>query len=210
MRLPFSSSTSQTYFPFQLVHTDVWTSPIYSNSGYKYYVVFLDDYTHYIWTFPIRNKSEVFHIVRSFFSYARTQFRLPVLALQTDNGTEYDTYALRHLLAANGAVLRLSCPYTSPQNGKAERILRTINDCVRTMLLNSAAPLSFWAEALQTATYLLNRRPCRATGTTTPHHLLLGTSPSYDNLKVFGCLCYPNTAATSTHKLSPRSLVCVL
>ena len=27
-RLPFHDSTSQTYFPFQLVHSDVWTSPV--------------------------------------------------------------------------------------------------------------------------------------------------------------------------------------
>jgi hypothetical protein len=45
-RLPFHDSVRQTYFPFQLVHTDVWTSP--SNSGYKYYVVFLDDFTHHV------------------------------------------------------------------------------------------------------------------------------------------------------------------
>jgi hypothetical protein len=56
---------------------------------------------------------------------------------------------------------------------------------------HSAAPLSFWAEALNTATYLINRRPCRATGPVTPHHLLLGVPPRYDELRVFGRLCYP-------------------
>jgi hypothetical protein len=53
VRQPFSSSQTVTYFPFQLVHSDVWTSPIHSNSGYKYYLVLLDDFTHYIWTFAI-------------------------------------------------------------------------------------------------------------------------------------------------------------
>ena len=58
-RLPFAPSVSQTFFPFQLDHSDVWTSPVYSYSGYKYYVIFLDDYKHYIWTIPLRNKSDV-------------------------------------------------------------------------------------------------------------------------------------------------------
>jgi histone deacetylase 1/2 len=209
VRLPFNPSVHQTFFPFQIVHSDVWTSPVYSNSGYKYYVVLLDDFTHFVWTFPIRQKSEVFPIICNFFSYVRTQFGLHVLALQTDNGKEYDSTAMRSFLANHGAVLRLSCPYTSQQNGKAERVLRTLNDCVRTMLIHSGAPLSFWAEALQTAAYLLNRRPCRATGTTTPHDLLLGVPPRYDELRVFGCLCYPNTTSTSAHKLSPRSVACV-
>jgi len=130
VRLPFASSDTPIYFPFQLVHSDVWTSPVYSNSGYKYYVVLIDAYTHYIWIFPIRNKSDVQDVIRTFFSYVHTQFQLPILALQTDNGREFDTHALRNFLAAQGTCFRLSCPYTSQQNGKAERILRTINDCV--------------------------------------------------------------------------------
>ena len=51
--LPFTDFASRTYFPFQIVHSHVWTSPVYSHSGYKYYVVFLDDYTHYLWTIPL-------------------------------------------------------------------------------------------------------------------------------------------------------------
>lgn len=60
------------FFPFQIVHSDVWTSPIFSHSGYKYYVVFLDDYTHYLWTIPLRNKSDVLPTVRAFISYVHT------------------------------------------------------------------------------------------------------------------------------------------
>ena len=81
VRLPFSNSTSHSYFPFQLLHSDVWTSPVYSYSGYKYYVVFLDDYTHYLWTIPLRQKSEVLPTIRAFIAYVQTQFRLPILAL---------------------------------------------------------------------------------------------------------------------------------
>lgn len=209
VRLPFSASETYTYFPFQLLHSDVWTSPVLSHSGYRYYLAILDDYTHYLWTFPMRNKSEVLPILRSFLAYVQTQFRLPVLALQTDNGKEFDSTASRTLFAAHGIQFRLSCPYTSQQNGEAERVLRTLNDCVRTMLLHSAAPLAFWAEALSTATYLLNQRPCRATGSATPFGLLFGAEPSYDELRVFGCRCFPNLTATTKHKLDPRSMICV-
>jgi hypothetical protein len=130
------------FFLFQLVHSEVWTSPVLSHSSYKYYVVFLDDYTHYLWTISLRNKSDVLPTIRSFISYVHTQFRLPILAFQTDNGREYDSTAMR-LLSSLGTQLRLSCPYTSQQNGKAERILRTLNYCLRTMLNHSAAPLTF-------------------------------------------------------------------
>jgi transposase InsO family protein len=182
---------------------------VLSHTGYKYYVVFLDDYTHHVWTFPLRQKSEVLPTIRAFFAYVHTQFRLLILAVQTDNGKEFDSYALRAFFSNHGTQLRLSCPYTSQQKGKAERVLRTINNCVRTLLVHCAALLAFWAEALATATFLINRRPCRATGTTTPHELLLGAPPCYDDLRVFGCRCYPNTTATAAHKLSARSTACV-
>ncbi|KAM3317106.1 hypothetical protein ACQJBY_034988 [Aegilops geniculata] len=70
-------------------------------------------------------------------------------------------------------------------------------------------PPRFWAEALNTSTYLINRRPCRASAPCTPHELLLGVAPDYSQLRVFGCLCYPNITATTRHKLEPRSLACV-
>jgi hypothetical protein len=129
--------------------------------------------------------------------------------MQTDNGREYDSAALSAFFSSHGISLRLSCPYTSQQNGKAERMLRTINDCLRTLLIHSGAPTTFWAEALNTATHLINRRPCRATRTLTPHELLLGVPPRYDELHVFGCLCFPNLIAMALHKISPRSTACV-
>ena len=85
-------------------------------------------------------------------------------------------------------------------------MLRTLNNSVRALLLHASMPPRFWAEALNTASYLLNRRPCH---TSTPHELLLGVAPDYSVLRVFGCLCYPNTAATARHKLDARSAACV-
>jgi hypothetical protein len=73
-RLPFSTSTSRAPNNFDLIHCDLWTSPIVSVSGYKYYLVILNDCSHYIWTFPLRLKSETFSTLANFFAYVRTQF----------------------------------------------------------------------------------------------------------------------------------------
>lgn len=210
VRLPFSSSNSVSLVPFQIVHADVWTSPVVSCSGFKYYLVLVDDFTHYVWTFPLRAKSEVLQCLLHFHAYTRTQFQLPLIAFQTDNGKEFDNHGLRTHLANHGVNLRLSCPYTSSQNGKAKRIIRTLNDCIHSLLLHAAMPDKFWVEALATATHLLNRRPCQTSGAVTPFQLLLGCPPSYAHLRVFGCLCYPNQSSTAAHKLSPRSTPCVL
>jgi hypothetical protein len=41
--MPFVSSTSRADNNFDLIHRDMWTSPVVSVSGYKYYLVILDD-----------------------------------------------------------------------------------------------------------------------------------------------------------------------
>jgi hypothetical protein len=143
-----------------------------------------------------------------FVAYARTQFGFPVKCFQADNGTEFTNNATHSFLAAHGIIFHLSCPYTSPQNGKAGRVLRTLNNCVRTLLIQASMAPSYWAEALAAATYLLNWRPS-SINHEIPYAWLHKTPPSYEHLLVFGCLCYPNLQATSPHKLAPRSIACV-
>jgi hypothetical protein len=47
-KLPFCSSSHRVEHPFDLIHLDLWTSPVISVSGSKYYLVILNDYTHYL------------------------------------------------------------------------------------------------------------------------------------------------------------------
>jgi hypothetical protein len=45
---------------FNLIHYDLWTSPIVSISGYKYYLIILDDHSRFVWTFPLHIKFDNF------------------------------------------------------------------------------------------------------------------------------------------------------
>jgi hypothetical protein len=103
----------------------------------------------------------------------------------------------------------MSCPYTSSQNGKAERIIRSVNNVIRTLLIQASLLRRYWAEGLHTATYLLNRLSTTAIQAACPHLALFGSTLSYEHLRVFSCTCYPNTTAIAPHKLSPRSTRCV-
>ena len=48
IRLPFANSSSRALKNFDLIHCELWTSPIKSVSGYKYYLVILDDHSHFL------------------------------------------------------------------------------------------------------------------------------------------------------------------
>jgi hypothetical protein len=115
--LPFRASSSRALSRFDLIHCDLWTSPVTSVSGYKYFLVILDDHTHYLWTFPLRLKSNTFSTLANFFSYVTTQFGTTVKAVQCDNGREFDNTHARTFFSTCGVLLRMSCPYTSAQNG---------------------------------------------------------------------------------------------
>ena len=91
-----------------------------------------------------------------------------------NNGKEFDNLAVRTLLTTHGTTFRLTCPYTSQQNCRAECVLRTLNDCVRTLLFHAHMPPRFWPDALSTASLLLSIRPCRTHGNFANHHLQIG------------------------------------
>lgn len=208
-RLPFVDSTSCTQLPFDIVHSDVWTSPVLSSSGHRYYVLFLDDYTNFLWTFPLSHKSQVFQTFLNFRTYVRTQFGRDIKTFQCDNGTEFDNLSFRQLATNTGMTFRFSCPYTSSQNGKAERQIRTINNSIRTLLAHASVPLAFWHHALHMVTYLLNILPKKHLSYQSPLRCLYHKDPSYAHIRVFGCLCYPLLPSPHINKLQPRSTPCV-
>jgi hypothetical protein len=114
VRLPFPTSSSRAINNFDLIHCDLWSSPIPNISSYKYYLVILDDCSHFLWTFPLRLKSDRFSTLTQFFTYVSTQFGVTIKNVECDNGREFDNSS-RTFLANHGVTLRMSCPYTSSQ-----------------------------------------------------------------------------------------------
>jgi hypothetical protein len=102
IRLPFSSSSNHAAKAFDLIHLDLWTSPVVSVSGSKYYLVILDDFTHYLWTFSLKLKSDTFTTLSNFFAYVATQFSNTVKAIQCDNRREFDNSSTRTFLLSKG------------------------------------------------------------------------------------------------------------
>jgi hypothetical protein len=64
----------------------MWMSPVVYVSGYRYYILFTDDYTRYSWIFPMRLKSEVFGHFSTFAMYVKTRFSLSIKQFQSNRG----------------------------------------------------------------------------------------------------------------------------
>jgi hypothetical protein len=89
-RMPFTSSTSHADNIFNLIHCDLWTSLVVSVSIHKYYLLIVDDRSHFVWAFPLRVKSDTFSTLSNFFAFVSTQFRCTIKAIQCDNGCEFN------------------------------------------------------------------------------------------------------------------------
>ncbi|GJV14419.1 ribonuclease H-like domain-containing protein [Tanacetum coccineum] len=69
----------------------------------------------------------------------------------------------------------------------AERKNRTLIEAARTMLADSFLPNTFWAEAVSTACYVLNRVLVTKPQNKTPYELITGKIPIISYIKPFGC-----------------------
>jgi hypothetical protein len=63
---------------------------------------------------------------------------------------EFDNASSRAFFTTKGVLLQMSCPYTSPQNNIAERILHTINNMLCSLLFQASIPARYWVEECNT------------------------------------------------------------
>lgn len=105
----------------------------------------------------ILHKREVFEKVKEFEKLVANKFGQTIRVLRSDNGREFCNWQMNEYLVAHGIKKENTAPYTPQQNGKAERDNRTIVESARTMLYAKGLSLNLWAEAINTAVYVLNR-----------------------------------------------------
>ncbi|GJT36082.1 ribonuclease H-like domain-containing protein [Tanacetum coccineum] len=108
--LPFSLSETIVKSPFDIIHSDLWTSPLTSVLGIKYYVLFLHHFSHYLWVYPLRHKSDVLSKFIHFRAYVNNHFNCDIKSLQCDPGGEFDNTALHQLFVTNGISIRFLVP----------------------------------------------------------------------------------------------------
>ena len=104
--------------PFELVHSDVWDPcPIMSPIGFKYFVTFVDDFSHITWLYLMKNRSDPFSHFSAFRSEIQTQFHVPIQTLRSDNSKEYLSEPFQSFILQRGILYQNSCVDTPFKNG---------------------------------------------------------------------------------------------
>jgi hypothetical protein len=106
--------------------------------------------------------------------------------IRSDNAKEYLSKTFAAVNARHGIQHQRTAIYSPEQNGMAERSGRTIIEMARTLLHESGLATEFWAEAVNTAAYTLNRSPS-GTRNMTPMEAFFQVKPDLSHMRVFGC-----------------------
>lgn len=69
----------------------------------------------------LKNKSDVFSCFKEYVQMVQTKFNKQTSTLRCDNGREYVTGEMLQYCKTNNIFIDYTIPYTSQQNGKAER-----------------------------------------------------------------------------------------
>jgi transposase InsO family protein len=191
--------------PLELLHMDLFGPAAYiSIGGSKYCLVIMDDYSRFTWVFFLQEKSQTQDTLKGFLRRAQNEFGLRIKKLRSDNGTEFKNSQIEGFLENEGMKHEFSSPYTPHQNGVVERKNRTLLDMARTMLDEYKTPDQFWAEAINTECYSINRLYLHRILKKTSYELLTGKKPNVSYFRVFGSKCFILFKRGRKSKFSPK------
>ncbi|KAK1649930.1 hypothetical protein QYE76_067735 [Lolium multiflorum] len=151
-------------------------------------------------------KDETQQIFIDFATEVQRQHNLLIMAIRSDNGSEFKNYTLNDFLSDEGIRHQYSAAYTPQQNGVAERKNRTLMDMARSMMAEYKSRYNFWAEAISTACHSSNRLYLRKGLNKTPYEILTGNKPNISYFKVFGCKCFYKIKGVRLSKFAPKAL----
>lgn len=86
----------------------------------------------------------------------------------------------------NGMIHQTTNVYTPQQNGVAERMNRTIVERAKCMIFDAKLDKSYWAEAVNTAVYVINRSINSILVDNTPEGIWTGSKVNLSNIRIFG------------------------
>ena len=190
-RRPFDGETEKVLDPLELVAFDLWgPSRTQSGGGKIYFMPVVDAGTSYKHGAYLSDKSDISTIAAfdAFRAKAEALTGRKIRRLHTDR--TYESAAWEEYCKHHGIVHKFTAPYSSAQNGLAERAIRTTMDDVRTLLHDSGLPHSYWAEAAAFSVDTRNLIPSRRHPGRIPLESFSGKRQDISHLRVFGVKCW--------------------
>lgn len=193
----------------EIIHSDVCGPlPTESLGGSRYFLTFRDDHSRYRFVYFLKHKSEVFEKFKHVVALAKMECGHDIKILRSDNGTEYVNKEMKHFMDEKGIRHQRTVPYTPEQNGCAERDNRTLKEAARTMILSKNLDQKFWAEAVNSTVYILNRTGRSTVDSKTPYELWHGKKTEVGHFRIFGSEVFVHVPKEKRGKMDAKSVKC--
>jgi transposase InsO family protein len=174
--------------------------------GAKFWVLIVDDFTDYCWSFVMKNKSDIKARIKTLLTDLKIVNWIVKFIRCYDAG-ENMTMKNAPEIKSFEIKFEFSGPRTPQRNGKVERKFQTLYGRIRAILngagLEGELKDKIWAECVMNVTYLSNFISAKLIFKS-PFELLYG-----DNLKMFGEVGEVNTTERIQAKLSNRGTTCM-
>ena len=137
----------------------------------------------------------------------KTETCLKVKCLRSDNGREYINGGFSEDCPTQGIRMEKTILGTPQQNGVAECMIKTLNECARSMRLHARLLKTFWVDAVSTASYLINHGPSVSMEFRLLKEVWSSKEVKFCHLKVFGCVYYIHIDSDTYSKLDVKSKI---
>ncbi len=156
---PPSNTRAKAHFKW--IHSDLKSFPVLLYHKYKYFIVFFDDYTSFVWITLLWDKASAITALKQWLALIKNQFNATIKEWMSNAGSKYKSGAfIKHLKDASITVLQL-VPHMPQQNGHAKHFMCTIMDKAQAMCLDACLPQSWWEFAVNHAASANPGNPCR-------------------------------------------------
>jgi hypothetical protein len=174
-----------------------------------YYVSFIYNFSMNTWIYFLRNKSEVFDMFKELKVLVENQIEKIIKVLRIVNDRDFCSNEFEEFCKKCSIERHKNTPYTPQQNGVLERMNKTLMEKSRCILSGSRLGQEFWAEAVGTTCFLVNKSPSSVSDDKTPQNVWTGKKPSLTHLKVFGYEAYVHVPKENKRKLDKKAGKCI-
>jgi hypothetical protein len=202
------ATSTKTKRRLERVHIDLCGPLPDSLGGNRYFLLIIDEHTHYQWVEFLSKKSDAFSWLRKWKLSTEHEADLKLQCLKSDGGKEFGSEAFEEWLAMDGVIHEKSAPYEHEQNGLAERAIRNVSQQAMCQLFGADMSRGFWPYTVETAVYLINRSPTTTLKDMTPFEAWTGKRPNIGRLHTFGETGYVHIPPETRRKWTKKSRPC--
>jgi len=190
--------------PLEHLHTDLSGPHPEGLNKHKYVCIVRDKFSGYTMTRTIQEKSEAAPFIKYAINWLERNSEYKVKQLRSDGGGEFIDHSLKSWLEEKGIHHGVTAPESSASNGAAERVIMTLFERVRAVLVESNQPRLLWPYIVGHITHGMNHVPY-GEHTKSPIEILFKKKPDVSTLVPFGAAVVSWVPTQGrTDKLEPR------